>query len=262
MADKSSFTLFNPTPRELMRDMSTDRPDTTESPYTVDAGHFQVELSFVDYTLDKRNGEGETTHALSVAPVLFKAGLLNNVDVQFGLEPYTLVRVKDRAADDSDSFSGFGDTLIRLKVNLLGNDSGDVAFALMPYVKLPTASDELGNDDVEYGLIAPLALALPGEFSLSLMGELDIVRDPDDERYTLDLVHTVSIGHALIGELNGYIEYAGFANLNGADDYRGYLDAGVTYALNQDVQLDAGVRLGLTRAADDLGVFAGVSFRF
>jgi hypothetical protein len=40
-ADKSAFSLFNPTPRELMREMSTDRPDTTESPYTVDAGHFQ-----------------------------------------------------------------------------------------------------------------------------------------------------------------------------------------------------------------------------
>ncbi len=40
--DKSGYDLFHPTPRDLMREMSTDRPDQTESPYTVYAGHFQV----------------------------------------------------------------------------------------------------------------------------------------------------------------------------------------------------------------------------
>lgn len=34
--DKSQFSLFNPTPRELWRDLSADRPDFTESPITVD----------------------------------------------------------------------------------------------------------------------------------------------------------------------------------------------------------------------------------
>ncbi|MFN9973748.1 MAG: transporter, partial [Phycisphaerae bacterium] len=49
-SDKSAFHLFNPTPRELLREVDTDRPDTTESPHTVDAGHFQIEFSFVDYS--------------------------------------------------------------------------------------------------------------------------------------------------------------------------------------------------------------------
>jgi len=42
---KSRYTLFNPTPRELVREMNTDRPDKTESPYTPDAGHFQIEAA-------------------------------------------------------------------------------------------------------------------------------------------------------------------------------------------------------------------------
>ncbi len=33
--DKWQYNLLNPTPRNLMREMSTDRPDKTESPYTV-----------------------------------------------------------------------------------------------------------------------------------------------------------------------------------------------------------------------------------
>src|SRR5687767_13300570 len=45
--DKSQYTLFNPVPRDMRRELSPDRPDRTESPFTVDAGHVQVELSFV-----------------------------------------------------------------------------------------------------------------------------------------------------------------------------------------------------------------------
>ena len=50
--DKSSHTLFNPTPDTLMREMSTDRPDASESPYTVDAGHYQMESDLIARTRD------------------------------------------------------------------------------------------------------------------------------------------------------------------------------------------------------------------
>ena len=43
-ADKSVYHLFHPTPFALMRELNTDRPDKTESPFTVDAGHYQIEL--------------------------------------------------------------------------------------------------------------------------------------------------------------------------------------------------------------------------
>ncbi|HEY1244368.1 MAG TPA: hypothetical protein VGF29_06000, partial [Hyphomicrobiaceae bacterium] len=36
--DRSQYTLFNPVPERLLRDMTTNRPDITESPFTVDAG--------------------------------------------------------------------------------------------------------------------------------------------------------------------------------------------------------------------------------
>src|SRR5215218_10376638 len=80
-ADKSQYTLFNPTPRASMRELSTDRPDTTESPYTVDAGHFQFELSLVDFTRDDDGGVKSET--LTALPANLKVGLLNNVDLQF-----------------------------------------------------------------------------------------------------------------------------------------------------------------------------------
>ena len=40
--DKSQYNLFNPTPVDLRRAYNTDRPSKTDSPFTVDAGVFQI----------------------------------------------------------------------------------------------------------------------------------------------------------------------------------------------------------------------------
>src|SRR6267378_3308055 len=50
--DKSQYTLFNPTPKENMRDFNTDRPTKSNVPYTVDAGHFQYEGDLFIYGYD------------------------------------------------------------------------------------------------------------------------------------------------------------------------------------------------------------------
>lgn len=260
--DKSVYHLFNPTPREWMRELSTDRPDTTESPFTVDAGHVQFEMSFVDYTHDRTNSAGETRRILAVAPLLVKFGLTNSIDLQLGIDPYTLDRTTDRATGTTSTTDGFGDTVLRLKINLWGNDGGETALAVMPFVKAPTATGGLGNGDAEGGLIVPFSMALPCEFTLGLMAELDVLRSGDDSRWVADFLHTATISRALIGELGGFIEYAGFLSLSGEESYRAYFDAGLTYGLTPDIQLDAGVRIGLTKAADDVGVFVGISVRY
>src|SRR5687767_5206236 len=83
-ADKSQYHLFNPTPRELMREMSTDRPDKTESAYTVDAGHYQIEMDVLSYAYDRYNGlPGNTSvESVAIAPVNLKVGIRNNADLQ------------------------------------------------------------------------------------------------------------------------------------------------------------------------------------
>jgi hypothetical protein len=253
--DKSQFNLFfNPTPATLMREMATDRPDTTESAYTVDAGHVQVEASFFDYTRDNDGGDFE---AWSVLPTNVKFGLTNDVDVQFVFEPYVREELDDETVD------GFGVTQMRLKVNLWGNDGGgDTAFALMPFVQFPTADDDFGaTDHVQGGLILPLAVKLPNEWDLGAMAEFDAVRDAADEGYELQFVHTVTAGHPIVGDLGGYVEYVGVASTEDGSGYVAVLGGGLTYGVNANVQLDCGLNVGLSDEADDFNVFTGVSVR-
>ena len=98
--DKSQYNLLNPTPPQWLREMSTDRPDKTESAYTVDAGHFQIEMDLVNYSYDKHNParDGTIVRTLGIAPVNLKVGLLNSLDVQLVLQPHTYVHTSDPAA--------------------------------------------------------------------------------------------------------------------------------------------------------------------
>lgn len=262
--DKSGYWLFNPTPRAQMREMSTDRPDTTESPFTLDAGHVQVELSFLDFTYDR--GNGTTTRTLAVAPLLVKFGVTNNIDLQIGIDPYTQERAEVRATGVTERVSGFSDTTVRLKVNVFGNDSteasGGWALAVMPFVTFPTARDGLGAGKVEGGIIVPAAVDLCEGWSLGLMAELDVLSSADGDGYALDFLHTATIACDLSDCVGAFIEYAGYLSLSDEEDYRAYFNTGMTYALTADVQFDCGVRIGLTGPADALGVFTGVSLRW
>ncbi len=256
--DKSEYTLFNPTPAALMRELSTDRPDTTESPYTVDAGHVQIEASFLDYTRDEDGGD--TFEVSSVLPTNLKFGLTNNADLQLVFEPYVHEKLDTAAGDDSTN--GFGATQVRLKVNLWGNDGGDTAFAIMPFVQFPTADDDFGGTDhLQGGVILPLAIALPNEWGLGLMVEVDAVRDSADEDYELQFVHTATIGRAIVGDLSGYVEYIGVTDTEEGTGYLSLIGAGLTYGVDENVQLDTGVNVGLSDDADDFNVFVGISVR-
>jgi hypothetical protein len=262
--DKSRYDLFDPTPRELMREMSTDRPDKTESAYTVDAGHVQIEMDIVTYSYDRHNSEraDRRVQAIGVALANWKLGITNDIDFQLITESFVWQRVEDFDTNATESESGYGDTILRMKWNLWGNDGGETAFAMMPYLKLPTSEGDLGNDDYEGGLILPLAIDVGNDTSLGIMGQLDVARDADDDGYDLVLVQTVTLSRTLVGELGGYVEFFAEVNPKESSDWVGTVDLGFTYAITPDIQLDGGVNIGVTRAADDWNPFLGLSVRF
>ena len=78
--NKDDYTLFNPTPQEHMREFVTDRPDKTESPITVDAGHYQHETDLLNVIIDQADGATDVSY-LAVAPNA-KVGLTNDIDLQ------------------------------------------------------------------------------------------------------------------------------------------------------------------------------------
>ena len=260
--DKSVFNFFNPTPTEFLRDMDTDGPGSTESPYTVDAGHFQVEMTLVDYTYDRESFDGVThrSEEWAIAPMLLKIGLLNQLDVQLLLEPYNVLY--EREDGTRVTRRGYGDTTVRVKYNFWGNDGGRTAFAATPYVRFPTSQDRLGSRGVEGGVVLPLSVELPRDFYLGVTTRFDAVRNEGRSGYHPEFINSVEFGHDLFGNLYGYVEFFSGVSAERDSNWEATFDMGLIYELTESVWLKLGLNIGMTRSADDRSAFAGIAWRF
>ena len=262
--NKAGYTLFNPVPAALMRELSTDRPDQTESPFTVDAGHFQLEMDVLNHLEDHdtEGGADVRVRATAFAPVNLKLGLLNNVDVQFMLDPHARVRVEDRVSGTTVKGSGFGDVTTRLKINLWGNDGGKTALALMPFIKWPLRESELRNGKTEGGLIVPLALDLGEGWGMGLMTEVDFVRNAANTGYDREWVNSVTVSRDVTETFGAYVELFCVSSSAPGFKWQGQFDVGITYAVSANIQLDAGSNFGITKSAPDFNPFIGLSYRY
>ena len=236
-SDKTQYHLFNPTPNNLLRDLSPDRPDATESPITVDAGRYQIETSLFDYRRDQGN------ETFTYGQINMKAGLTHNVDFQ---------AVIDIRSETLGDWTTFGDLTIRLKYNLWGNDSGNSALAIMPFVTAPTR-----NDEWQGGIIVPWATDVTDDVSFGLQGQLDFVNDNIGTE--TEFLFTAVIGYPIIGNLGGYTEYIGTIS---DDRYESYYSGGFTYEINENFVLDAGIQAGLNSDSEDFGCFTGFAKLF
>ena len=230
-----------------LRELSTDRPDTTESPHTVDAGHFQFELEIAAW----EHAGGRRT--LNLGELNLKAGLDEATDLQLVLPLFT------RAHGGSE---GFGDIEVRLKHNLWGNDDGPTAFALMPYLKLPTAQEDLGNGKWEGGLIVPLAFSLPREWGGGVMTQIDLAADAAGHGYHAVFVNSITASHDLLCGTAFFLEVVSVLSTEDGADDEAYFNAGITWAFRPHWQLDGGIRTGLTAASADFTPFLGLSAKF
>lgn len=227
--------------------MSTDRPDTTESAYTVDAGHFQFELEIAAWAKDGRERE------LTLGELNAKVGLDASTDLQVVLPFYTEVR---------NGGEGFGDVQIRLKRNLWGNDGGSTAFALMPFIKLPTAHGDLGNDEFEGGLIVPFSFEGPAGWACAVMAEGDIEADEDGSGHHFTAVTSATTSHGVTENTGVFFELVSVLSAESGADWEAYFNTGMTWAVTPTWQVDGGVRLGLTDASTDFTPFLGLSTKF
>jgi len=261
--DKSLFNLFNPVPEDLMRELAADRPDKTDCPLTVDAGHFQLEMDFANLTYNRPNSQRGNTKftAIDVAPVNIKVGLLNNLDFQLIFTSFRTEKTEDLDAGTVRRKSGFDGITPRFKLNICGNDGGFFALGFIPFVKLPANMDHLGNDFVEGDVAVPYSFDVSG-WDLGLQAAFRANRDEAGGGYHGEFDNSISIGHSLIGKLSFAAEFFSSVSTERDADWVGTVDTWLTYQINKNLRLDGGVYIGVTLAADDWHPWLGMTWRF
>ena len=230
-----------------LRDLSTDRPDTTESPRSVDAGNFQFELEIAAWERDRG------TRTLHLGEFNLKAGLDDSTDLQL---------VLPRFSRTSGGPEGFGDIELRLKRNLWGNDNGPTALAVMPFVKIPTASHDLGNGKWEGGLLVPFAFSLPAGWESAVMTGIDLAADDTWNGYHAVFVNSITASHGLTESTAFFVELVSVLSAESGADDEAYFNAGLTWAVLPQWQVDGGIRAGLASASTDFTPFLGLSAKF
>jgi hypothetical protein len=254
-AQNSTYTLFRPVPRQKMRKMSTDRPDITESPNSVDAGHFQVETDLFKTSRKKVDGISTVENNFNLANL--KLGLSKNIDLQLVVGSYVNTYESDTEGNKSNISNGIGDLTMRLKYNLWGNDNGKTAFAMMPYINFPTSKD---NSYTEAGIVFPFSADLGKDFSFGTQVQFDILKSELKSGYHGSILQSATIGKELTESLETFIEsyyVYDFEQKNAEVS----LNGGLGYSLTPNLKFDAGFNLGLTKNTDKV-YFIGFSFRY
>lgn len=230
-----------------LRPLSTDRPDATESPYTVDKGRFQIELELASATFDG----GDESYGFLEANLKYGIGM--NTDVQFVLPFF------EHQAGGSE---GFGDMQVRLKHNLWGNDEGTTALAIMPFVQIPTGKGGVSSGEVEGGIILPLAIEGSGGWGYGFQVEADLVADSAGSGHHFSFLASATAARAITERAGFFVELVGIAGEGSEATTEAYFNTGLTWAAEENLQYDAGVRVGLTDDSEDLTPFLGMSVKF
>ncbi len=234
-----------------------DRPTKSNNACTVDPGAWQLETDLFNGTFQRAGGVTTDTWLLT-NPTL-KYGLAENWDIEANLVPYEIVRVHNAAG--TRTLSGVGDLFLRVKYDAIPQGAVQVGF--LPYVKLPTARDGIGNGAVEAGVSVPVNIALSNVWSLGVSPEFDALKDANGGGRHFNTSQTVVVGYALPGDLTLNAELWGDWNADPAGTVRQYsADFGVAKLLTKTFQIDGGVNFGLNRATPDVQLYAGLATKF
>jgi len=256
---RTDYTLFHPVPDSEMRDFEADRPGKSESPISIDPGHFQFEIALISYHLinnDDRLATNSSIHQYDILPFNFKLGLLTNIDIELAFTPWI------HQSNEDSTNHGTGDTKLRVKYNFWGNEGAATAFAVIPSITFPTNQNKLGNEAIAGGLAFPFRVLLPSEVQLYVTIELNLNQNQSNSQYHSEFVSIVYLSHPLVQKLEGFVELFNSLNHDGDPNWTATFDFGFAFKISNNLQLDTGLNLGLTQGADVLNPTIGIAFRY
>jgi Putative MetA-pathway of phenol degradation len=142
-------------------------------------------------------------------------------------------------------------------------DGGSSAFALIPYVKAPTAPPGIGSGAVGGGVIAPLSLSLPKDFTLLFNSEIDLLKDSSGDGRHANFINLATVSHEFVKDVTLYFEFWSNYNNDLVRKTMQYsFDLAAAWLVRPNLQFDAGIDFGLNSATPKVQVFAGLSQRF
>jgi len=233
-------------------EMITDRPDATESPQVVPKKTLQVETGgFYTSFEDDSNFE---TEVLGYNTTLLRYGILDNLELRLGWN-FEEIRFSQDGNQFDNVASGFSPLLAGVKVAIAQEKGLLPEIGLIGHLFFPfTAGNDFRPESTAVDFRFAFAHTLSEKSSLSYNIGAELGGDTPELAY----IYTLSYGFSITDEWGVYAEvYGDFPEDSSANHL---WDAGLTYLVRNNVQLDATVGTSFTDGQDIL-VSAGISFR-
>ena len=225
------------------------RPLSTDDAWTVEKGEFQLEAGFDALRQDN--------HDRAYAPSLtLTYGLLDRMDLGIG-SGYIFSHPKEDKREN-----GIADTELKLKYRWIDEKDWTPAFAMTGILKCPTASESKGlgsgKTDFSINTIATKNLSKRLVLHLNLGYTFIGEKHANNElNYSMAAQFVLTDKWALVGEI------VAVNNLNGrhGDDAISAL-LGTYYLITNKIIWDAGLEIGISKAAPDFRLTTGLTLLF
>lgn len=248
------------------QEMSTDRPDQTESSWVVPKGVVQIETgcSIVNDTPTQAPNAGVTSLTLqniNLASTLVRVGLLERLE--FRLETGYVVEKsegKQVVGQTEEAFSaslkGMDALAVGVKIGIAEEEGLFPETSLILHTTLP-----VGSEDFRPKYVVPdFRFTLSHSLSESVSLGYNVGAEWGDAGNPPSGIYTLVVGSNLAESVGGFLEM--FGTLSPESPPQHTFDGGLTWGPHQNLQLDASAGIGLTEVAEDFFISAGVSFRF
>ena len=233
-----------------------DRPDFTEATSTVGLGGFQLELGL---TLGSDTDGRTTTRVHTYGEPLLRVGVLTErLELRVGT---TVVTQVDNASASGVATSGLEDLYLGAKIALSGQRGFLPATAILPQMTVPTGSSAFSTGRTLPGVNFLYSWDLSESLSLAGSTQVNAAVADDNGDYS-EWAQSLSWGIATGRRSGVYAEWYAFVPAGpegGSSEH--YLNSGLTWLANDDLQWDLRVGVGLNDAAEDMYVGAGVVMR-
>ncbi|MAL60417.1 MAG: hypothetical protein CMC14_10245 [Flavobacteriaceae bacterium] len=260
MKYKSPFSLFfiigisfgiNAQETEVTTPLVTDRPDATDASSTVGAGVLQIEAGGFYTSYEENNNKSET---YGYNTTLVRYGILENLELRIGWN-FEEIRFSSNGTKNPNVLSGFSPLLAGAKIDIAQENGWKPEIALIGHVFLPfTAGEDYKPETTGADFRFSLSHTLSEKSSLGY----NIGAQWGDDSSEIAYIYTLAYGYSITDCFGFYAEvYGDFPENNEANHF---WDAGVTYLVNPNLQLDATVGSGITKGQDIL-LSAGLSYR-
>jgi len=228
--------------------ITTDRPDFTESSAVVGRGVVQLESGWTLSTA--RSPDGGRSH--SWPELLARVGVSQRVELRAGQA------LSSTEPGGGAGFTALEDLYIGTKISLGSQVGARPELAIMLQATFPTGDDRLSADRTLPGGALLASWELGGSWSLAT--GLQVNRH---EVTGIEIGPSVAAGFGISDRLGVYAEWFALQQTGGDGGVASphYANAGASFRITPDVQVDGRIGFGLNDAADRSFIGIGLALR-